>query len=139
MEKLASEQDFWGHKLHFKHHMKFRRGSSIITACQAIVVSTILATVALSPRAFAAPFCETTFGQAKGPNFKSSDPYEVLGIARNASADEIKIAYRKLAMKYHPDQNVHSEQSTAIMKAINAAYANLKSTPAAQPPPKTAD
>jgi DnaJ-domain-containing protein 1 len=38
-------------------------------------------------------------------NFGKSDPYKALGIDRNASADDIKKAYRKLAMKYHPDRN----------------------------------
>ena len=37
--------------------------------------------------------------------------YEILGIERNATPDEIKAAYRKLAMKYHPDRNQGSEEA----------------------------
>ncbi|MYI85231.1 MAG: DnaJ domain-containing protein [Dehalococcoidia bacterium] len=49
------------------------------------------------------------------------DFYEVLGIARNASADDIKRAYRKLAMEYHPDRN-SSADAAERFKEINRAY-----------------
>lgn len=47
------------------------------------------------------------------------DPYKVLGVARGASAEEIKRAYRELTRKWHPDRPGGSE---ARMKEINAAY-----------------
>lgn len=46
------------------------------------------------------------------------DPYKVLGISRNSSEKEIKKAYRKLAMKYHPDRNKKGEEK---FKKVNAA------------------
>jgi molecular chaperone DnaJ len=49
------------------------------------------------------------------------DYYEVLGVQRNASGDEIKKAYRKLAMQYHPDRNKEAD-ATAKFKEINEAY-----------------
>jgi molecular chaperone DnaJ len=48
--------------------------------------------------------------------------YETLGVARNASQDEIKKAYRKLAHKHHPDKNHGDKASEAKFKEINNAY-----------------
>src|SRR5687767_2895207 len=52
----------------------------------------------------------------------NKDFYEVLGVAKNASNDEIKKAYRKLAMKYHPDRNTDSKDSESKFKEIQKAY-----------------
>ena len=54
-----------------------------------------------------------------------SDFYEVLGIAKGASDDEIKKAYRKLAMKYHPDRNPDNKEAEEKFKEIQNAYAIL--------------
>lgn len=50
------------------------------------------------------------------------DPYEVLGVAKNASAKEIKSAYRKLAKKYHPDQNPDDPKAKDRFAAASQAY-----------------
>lgn len=54
------------------------------------------------------------------------DPYDVLGVSRNASPDEIKSAYRKLAKKYHPDLNPGDEEAAKKMQEINAAYDQIQ-------------
>ncbi len=53
------------------------------------------------------------------------DFYEILGVAKNASDDEIKKAYRKLAMKYHPDRNPDSKQAEDKFKEAKEAYGML--------------
>ena len=54
------------------------------------------------------------------------DYYEVLGVSKSASADEIKKAYRRLAMKHHPDRNKDGDGSEARFKEAKEAYEVLK-------------
>src|SRR5262245_30998574 len=50
------------------------------------------------------------------------DYYEVLGVQRNASADEIKKAYRSLARQYHPDRNPGDKETERKFKEVQDAY-----------------
>lgn len=57
------------------------------------------------------------------PNFESKDLYKILGISKNANEKEIRSAYKKLAIKYHPDKNPNNkEKSEEIFKKISKAY-----------------
>jgi len=57
---------------------------------------------------------------------QKATPYEILGVSATASAAEIKAAYRKKVMEWHPDRNAHREaEATEMMKKINAAYTIL--------------
>ena len=60
------------------------------------------------------------------------DPYKVLGVSPDASDDEIKRAYRKLAKKYHPDLNPGDEEAAKKMQQVNAAYEQIKNPESAQ-------
>lgn len=53
------------------------------------------------------------------------DYYQILGVSKNATEEEIKRAYRKLAMKYHPDRNPNKKEAEEKFKEINEAYAVL--------------
>ena len=52
----------------------------------------------------------------------SKDYYKVLGVDRNASEQDLKSAYRKLAIKYHPDKNPGNKEAEQKFKEIAEAY-----------------
>ena len=54
------------------------------------------------------------------------DPYKILGVSPNATDEEIKQAYRRLAKLYHPDRNPGDEEAAKKMQQINAAYEQIK-------------
>ena len=65
----------------------------------------------------------------KGDEARNRDYYAILGLSRNATQDEIKKAYRKLALKYHPDRNCESEQTKKVaqrkFEEVSDAYSVL--------------
>ncbi len=66
---------------------------------------------------------------------------KVLGLNKNATADDIKRAYKTLAKKYHPDLNPNDRNAEEKMKELNVAYDTLLKAgnvkPIPEPPPKT--
>lgn len=56
----------------------------------------------------------------------NDSPYSILNISKNATLSEIKKAYYKMAMMYHPDKNI-GKDTTEMMQKINAAYTILTS------------
>ena len=63
------------------------------------------------------------------------DPYRVLGVSRDASDEEIKQAYRRLAKQYHPDLNPGDQEAARRMQEVNAAYEQIKNPEKAQSQP----
>ena len=55
-----------------------------------------------------------------------TDPYKVLGVSPDASDEEIKKAYRRLAMQYHPDRNPDDPEAAKKMQQVNDAYDRIK-------------
>jgi len=62
------------------------------------------------------------------------DPYEVLGVQKNASEADIKKAYRKLARQYHPDRNPGDKQADTSYKEVQEAYARIRQGRMSPPP-----
>ena len=56
------------------------------------------------------------------------DYYEVLGVSKNSTPDQIKSAYRKLAVKYHPDKNEGDKAAEEKFKEASEAYHILSNT-----------
>ncbi len=62
----------------------------------------------------------------------TGDPYKILGVSPDASDEEIKRAYRRLAKEYHPDRNPGDAEAAKKMQQINAAYEQIKNPEKAQ-------
>src|SRR6202035_1955462 len=74
---------------------------------------------AISPHSGAMPGADH---RRKIGDFAMRDPYEVLGVGRNADAAAIKSAFRKLAKKLHPDANKNDPKAAQRFAEINSAY-----------------
>jgi DnaJ like chaperone protein len=65
-----------------------------------------------------------------GEEIKQNDPYQILGVQKSASSNEIKMAYKRLAAKYHPDKVTHLGEEFRVLaeqrfKEIQEAYQEL--------------
>ncbi|KAH9606301.1 hypothetical protein KSS87_020634 [Heliosperma pusillum] len=67
-------------------------------------------------------------GETSAPVILRKDPYEVLSVSKDATDQDIKTAYRKLALKYHPDKNANNPEASELFKEVAFSY-NILSDP----------
>lgn len=63
-----------------------------------------------------------TYVKGRTPEWRRKNYYEILGVSRSAEEREIKKAYKRLAMKFHPDRNPGDKESEVKFKEIKEAY-----------------
>jgi len=69
------------------------------------------------------PQAQAVFARSASSASADEDPFKVLGVSRDASQDEVKAAYRKLALKWHPDRNADNKaEAEAKFKQVSKAY-----------------
>lgn len=74
---------------------------------------------------FENPSQKETVNEKTVADYEKMDFYQRLGLSRDASQEDIKKAYRKIAQKYHPDVQVGGKDTTAILQVISEAYTEL--------------
>lgn len=103
-----------------------------IAKSEELMLRTIASHLGIMARDFESIFARYSGRGSSSSHQSQADPYKVLGISPDATDDEVKKAYRRLAMKYHPDKveglgDDIKANAEAQFRAINEAYEHVKS------------